>query len=494
MPTPRSASATTAALRSSAVGVTAGLIGWFVLVELVSGILQGYYVPLFSDIVVKLGIHDSDVNWFEASQLLLSALVVPILAKLGDMYGHKKILLIAAILTAGATWWLAFATSFWSFLVAWALQGFYVVWLPLEIALIFERGRRQSRGVSTTRRAAGLLVVGLQAGAIIGALAAGRIFTATNENLTTTLMVPAIAVTLIALVIWFGVPESTPEPGRSLDTWGFVILAWGLLLVTGGLAWMRMIGEMSLGASAWAWVVALVVAGLGVFVWFVRYELRQKDPAIDIRVLRRPEMWPVQATAFLVGISLLGAQGPLSTYAGTDRSLGYGLGLDATERSNIIGVYLVSLIVGAVVFAITSRRLSPRIVLIVAAALVGVGYALFLPFHLELWQVLLNLCIAGLGCGALVGALPAAAAAAAPTGQTGIASALTNTTKTIGGTFSSAVFGVVLAAGAGAVASQTAASLGGYLTVWAICAAGGFLAAVLLFFVPKVAFADAPPA
>ena len=494
MPTPRSAAATTAALRSSAVGVTAGLIGWFVLVELVSGILQGYYVPLFSDIVVKLGIHDSDVNWFEASQLLLSALVVPILAKLGDMYGHKKILLIAAILTAGATWWLAFATSFWSFLVAWALQGFYVVWLPLEIALIFERGRRQSRGVSTTRRAAGLLVVGLQAGAIIGALAAGRIFTATNENLTTTLMVPAIAVTLIALVIWFGVPESTPEAGRSLDTWGFVILAWGLLLVTGGLAWMRMIGEMSLGASAWAWVVALVVAGLGVFVWFVRYELRQKDPAIDIRVLRRPEMWPVQATAFLVGISLLGAQGPLSTYAGTDRSLGYGLGLDATERSNIIGVYLVSLIVGAVVFAITSRRLSPRIVLIVAAALVGVGYALFLPFHLELWQVLLNLCIAGLGCGALVGALPAAAAAAAPTGQTGIASALTNTTKTIGGTFSSAVFGVVLAAGAGAVASQTAASLGGYMTVWAICAGGGFLAAVLLLFVPKVAFADAPPA
>ncbi len=471
--------------------MTAGLIGWFVLVELVSGILQGYYVPLFSDIVISLGIHDSDVNWFEASQLLLSALVVPILAKLGDMYGHKRILLIAAILTAGATWWLAFATSFWSFLAAWALQGFYVVWLPLEIALIFERGRRQQHGVSTTRRAAGLLVVGLQAGAIIGALAAGRIFAATG-NLTTTLLVPAIAVSLVVLVIWFGVPESKPEPGRTLDTWGFVILAWGLLLVTGGLAWMRMIGELALGPGAWWWVVLLVAAGIAVFVWFVRFELRQKDPAIDIRVLRRPEMWPVQATAFLVGISLLGAQGPLSTYAGTERSLGYGLGLDATERSYIIGIYLVSLIVGAVIFAVTSRRLSPRIVLIAAALLVGIGYALFIPFHLEVWQVLLNLSIAGLGCGALVGALPAAAAAAAPTGQTGIASALTNTTKTIGGTFSSAVFGVVLAAGVGAVASQTAASLGGYMIVWAICAVGGFVAAVLLLFVPKVAFADAP--
>ncbi|WP_438353459.1 MFS transporter [Microbacterium sp. CJ88] len=480
------ASAAADRLRGSALGITAGLIGWFVLVELTSGILQGYYVPLFSDIVVHLGIHDADVNWFEAAQLLLSALVVPVLAKLGDMYGHKRILLIAAVLTAGASWWLVFAGSFWTFLIAWALQGFYVVWLPLEIALIFERGRRQARGVSMTRRAAGLLVVGLQAGAITGALAAGRIFAATGD-LTGTLMVPAIAVTLIAVVIWLGVPESEPLPGRRLDTAGFAILAMALLLVTSSLTFLRLNGP----GFVWTWV--LLAAGLATIVWFVRFELRQPDPAVDIRVLRRPEMWPVQATAALVGISLLGAQGPLSTYAGTDSSLGYGLGLDATERSNVIGVYLVSLIVGAVLFAVTSRRAPPRGILIVASALVGVGYLLFLPFHVELWQVLLNLGIAGLGSGALVAALPAAAAAAAPRGQTGIASALTNTTKTIGGTFASAIFGVVLAAGVGAVAGQTAASLGGYMAVWTICAVGGFIAAVLLFFVPKVAFADEAP-
>ncbi|GAA3630595.1 MFS transporter [Microbacterium awajiense] len=471
-------------LRATALGITAGLIGWFILVEITSGILQGYYVPLFSDIVVELGIHDSDVNWFEAAQLLLSSLVVPVLAKLGDMYGHKRVLLIATVITAGATWWLAFAGSFWTFLLAWALQGFYVVWLPLEIALIFERGRTQNRGVSLTRRAAGLLVVGLEAGAIIGALAAGRIFDATGGDLTVTLMIPAVVVTAVIFVIWFGVPESEPLPGRKLDTGGFVILALGLLLITSSLTLLRLSGP----GLIWVWV--LLALGLGALVWFVRYELRQQDPAIDIRVLRRPEMWPVQATAFLIGISLLGAQGPLSTYAGTDSSLGYGLGLDATGRSNIIGLYLVSLIVGAILFAVTSRKASPRVILIIAAAMVGVGYLLFLPFHTELWQVLVNLSIAGIGSGALVGAMPAAAAAAAPRGQTGVASALTNTTKTIGGTFASAVFGVVLAVGAGAVASETAASLGGYLAVWAICAAGGILAAILLFFVPKVAFAD----
>ena len=477
----------TRTLRTSALGITAALIGWFILVELVSGILQGYYVPLFSDIVIHLGIHDSDVNWFEAAQLLLSSIVVPVLAKIGDMFGHKKVLLIATVLTAGATWWVAFAGTFESFLIAWALQGFYVVWLPLEIALVFERGRRQARGTSATRRAAGLLIVGLQAGAIIGALAAGRIFAATGENLTVTLMIPAIAVTAVFFVILFGVPESEPLPDRRLDAWGFIILTVGLLLVTTALTFLRMPDLPS-----WlTWV--LLPLGIAVLVVFVRFELSQDDPAIDVRVFRRPEMWPIQTTAFLLGISVLGAQAPLSTFVGTDPAVGYGLGLDATERSNVIGAYLVFVILGAIIFSVTSRSLPPRVLLIVGAALLGVGYALFLPFHDTLPQVITNMAIAGIGSGALLAALPAAAAAAAPRGQTGVASALTNTTKTIGGTFASAVFGVVLAAGVGAVASDTAASLGGYMAVWSICAGGGLLAAVLLFFVPKVAFADTEP-
>ena len=65
-----------------AIGATAGLIGWLALVELTSGILQGYYVPLISDIVKHLGIHDADYNWFEAAQLLLSALVFLVIAQL----------------------------------------------------------------------------------------------------------------------------------------------------------------------------------------------------------------------------------------------------------------------------------------------------------------------------------------------------------------------------------------------------------------------------
>jgi len=470
---------------------TFAIVGWLFCVELVSGILQGYYVPLISDLVVHLGIHDADFNWFEAGQLLLSALCVPILAKLGDMFGHKRILLVATVLTAGASWWLAFANDFWSFLAAWSLQCFYVVWLPLEIALIFDRGRRLGAAAATTRRAAGTLVVALEAGAIAGALLGGRVFGWTGEHVALTLIWPAVAVTLAFFAILFGVPESEPEPGRSLDWLGFTLLTFALLLITSGLTFMRINGP-----GAW-WVWAIIALGIAALWPFGRWELRQRDPAIDLRVLARPTMWPVQLTAGLVGISLLGAQAPLSTFAGTDPNelvngepLGYGLGLDASERSYIIGGYLVSLIVGAVLFPIVAKWTSTRLTLIVATFLVGGGYSAMIVLHGSVVEVVACLVVAGIGCGALVAALPAAAAAASPRGQTGVAAGLTNTTKTLGGSFASAVFGIVLLAGVAQSAGTTAASLGGYQIVWAICGAGALVAAVLLFVVPRGAFGE----
>ncbi|MCU1550618.1 MAG: transporter [Glaciihabitans sp.] len=464
--------------------VTFRLVGFLFLVELVSGILQGYYVPLIPDLVTHLRIETASYNWFEAAQLLLSAIVVPVLAKFGDMFGHKRILLISTVLTAGATWWMAFAGSFTSFLIAFALQGFYVVWLPLEVALIFDRGRQTGRGPSQTRRAAGYLVVALEAGAIIGALAGGRIFTALGHDVPRTLIVPAIAVTLVFFAILFGVPESKPLPGRTLDARGFALLTLGLLLITGGLAFLRISGP-----GAW-WVYLVMLAGVAVFVPWTRFELGRKDPAIDLRVFAQPTMWPVQLTAGLVGISLLGAQAPLSTFAGADPKSGVGLGLDASSISNIIGAYLVSMIIGALLFPFLSRWSSPRIALIVATFFVAAGYLAFVPFHSTVTSTFINMAVAGLGSGALVGALPAAAAAAAPRGQTGVATALTNTTKTIGGSFASATFAIVLASTGILFAGKMVPSEGGYLTVFTICGCGALVAALLLFLVPKLAFAD----
>ena len=107
-------------------------------------------------------------------------------------------------------------------------------------------------------------------------------------------------------------------------------------------------------------VFSLIAVGIAVFALFVRYELRRTDPLVDFRVLRSPSMWPVQLTAGLFGVSVLGAQGPLSTFARTDPAVhGYGLGLSPSEVSIVIGGYVVSMLLGASQFSRVSAATTP---------------------------------------------------------------------------------------------------------------------------------------
>lgn len=472
--------------RTATLGALAAVVGFLAFVEFTSGVLQGYYTPMLSDIARHLQIHDADVNWFEGTQLMLSALVVPAFAKLGDMVGHKRMLLISTALTAAAALALPFTDSFWVFLVAWTLMGFYVVWLPLEIALIWSRSRRMEGRSVITARAAGLLVAALETGAILGALVGGALIDVLP--LTVVLLIPALLVVVCFFVILFGVKESPDQTGGVLDTVGLVLISIALICFTGGLSLLRLEGGLT---SPWSW--AVVVLGVLLVVPFVLWELRHDDPLIDVRMFRSPALGPVFLTAGLFGVSVLGAQAPLSTFARTDPDVyGYGLGTTGFATSLIIGIYLIGMIAGALLFPVIARIATPRVTLIGASAFVAIGFLLFLPFHDAYVQVITNMVIVGIGSGALVAALPAAAASAAPETQTGVATGLTNSVKTVGGAIASCVFGIALlhSVATTAGAEGTAGSLEGYFTVWIVCGATALVAAVLLVFVPKQAFTD----
>jgi MFS family permease len=455
------------------------VVGFLVCVELASGILQGYYTPIWQDVAHHLGIRDADVNWFEAAQLIVGALVIPLLARLGDLVGHKKVLLLSTAVTALGSWILAFAPSFTTFLVGFALQGAYVVWLPMEVAIIHRRTAGTGRQGLLTRRSAAVLVGALELAVIIGALTSGALVESTS--MTVLLVLPAVAVTICFFVILFGIEDRPGASTGGIDVTGLGLVTLVLGLVMAGLIAVRLQGP----GSPLAW--GLVVLGLAALVPFVRYEAAHADPIIDVRLFAQPGQWPVQLTAFLFGMSVLGAQIPLSTFARTDPAVaGYGLGADAAFVSTLIGLYVVTMAVGAFTLPLTSRWLGARNALILSSLLVALGYALWLPFHDGTGQALVNMAVAGIGSGALVAALPAAAAAAAPPERTGFATGMTNATKTVGGAIASSVFAIALAS-TGSLSDPAAghAPLSGYMTVWAVCAVAALLAACALLAMPR---------
>ncbi len=113
---------------------------------------------------------------------------------------------------------LAFAPSFTTFLIGWAVQGAYVVWLPLEIAIIHRRTADTGRQALLTRRAAAILVGALElAGDHRRADLRAPWSEATSMGFL--LALPAIVVTGVFFVIWFGI-EDAPGRGHRRHTTG----------------------------------------------------------------------------------------------------------------------------------------------------------------------------------------------------------------------------------------------------------------------------------
>lgn len=475
-----SQSATSPAPTGSVVPRIGMVIGFLLFTEIVYGILRGFYGPIVSEIADDLGIFDSDFNWFETAQHSMAGFMVLVFSRLGDVRGHKRVLLWTTCITAVGSWILVLAPSFTTFLIGYALQGACAVWLSMEIAIIYRRTEGSEHQHRLSRRGAGILVSGFYLSIIIGALSSGLLVGV--MPLAVVLSVPAVLTSACIVVVWFGIESDKPTTASArLDRVGLGLLAASLGSFLAGMVFIHLQGVSSL--LAWA----LVLAGLGLQVPFARYEAGHSEPMIDVRLLKIRAQWPVQLAALLYGIALLGAEIPIITYARTDPDVvGYGLGTGAEFVSIGIATQTIFIAVGALSGPWVAGRLGVRRAVVLAAFLGATGIGLWVPFHDSPVQALVNLGLTGLGAGAVMAALPVLAATAAPADRTAFATGMTNAGKTIGGAIASAVFAVVLSA-TGSLEGLTEgyAPLSGYLTVWSICAAAGFLACLALWMLPR---------
>lgn len=453
----------------------ASLVGFLVCAELASGVIQGYYTPILADIADHLSVNAAELNWFEAAQLIFSALIVPPLARLGDLVGHRRVLLAATVITALASWGIAVAPNFATMLAAWTVQGAYVVWLPLEVAIIHRRAAASASGrrAALTSRSAAVLVGALELAIIVAVLAAGRLVD--HVSMTTLLALPAVAVTLCLPLIWYGVEKTQVLEQGTFDWPGLTWLVATVGLVMVGLIVIRLDGLDSL--VAWG----LILLGLAAVRPWWRTESRSTSPLIDVEVLARPEQWRVQLVAFLLGMSILGAQVPLSIFGRIDpATAGYGLGLSAGAVASRIAIYVLCLAIGALMLPLTIKGFGARGAPIACCLAMAGGYALWFVNHDDPLVTLLWLAVTGLGAGGLVPWVPASAAAAAPPERVGVATGLSNASKTMGGGFAAALFAICLATTGSLELTDGHAPVSGYYAVWAICAGSALAAGMVL--------------
>ena len=189
-------------------------------------------------------------------------------------------LLLSTAVTAVGSWVPGRHAGFTSFLIGWAMRGAYVVWLPLEVAIIHRRTADTGRQALLTRRAAAILVGALELAVIIGALTSGALVEATS--MASCWRCRRSSSPRVFFVIWLGIEDAPGEASGGYDWGGLGLVAVALGLVMGGLIAIRVPGPDSV--LAWS----LVLLGLAALVPFARFESAHPEPMIDVACWPRP--------------------------------------------------------------------------------------------------------------------------------------------------------------------------------------------------------------
>ena len=431
-------------------------IGFLVVMEFGSGILQGWFSPLFTSIGRQFEVSAASLNWVSAAYLLATVLVVPLLSKLGDIYGHKRMLLNATIIVAAASALVAFAPNYTLFLAGRAIQGPLAAFLPLEFAIVHQRDPENAG------RSIGRLAGALTLGAALGGLLAGVVLDGTG-SLTFTLLVPAVFLVLCVFGVMFFVKETPLRRTDKVDYFGAVLLGAGLVVLLGGLSNMAAFPPML--------TVSAIVVGAALLAGWIVSARRSSHPLIDLGVLLHGGIGLPIIVAFLYGAQLFGAQTPISLYLRSDASaVGYGFGTTAAVAGLVLSIYAVAAFVGATFSDVLARAATGQRAVAIGGVLSAIGYVLMILVPGTLVVFAAWLVLSGLGAGVVIGALPALVVQRAEPDSVGIASGLYNTARTAAGGVAGAMFALLMSLLASpSSAGMPVSTQTSFHAVWWIC-------------------------
>ncbi|MGW1605532.1 MFS transporter [Streptomyces eurythermus] len=439
---------------------------------IVVAVMQTLLVPVIKDLPQLLDTAPSNATWVLTSTLLSGAVATPIMGRLGDLYGKRRMLVLSlAVMVIGALV-SAFTSELITMIVGRTLQGFAMGAIPLGIGLMRDMLPRERLGSAMALMSSS---IGVGGGLALPAAALVAQHTDWHALFYGAAGLGALAILLTLLAV----PESPMRAQGSFDLAGALGLSTGLVLlllpITKGSDWGWSSGT-TLGLFAAA-VVVLVLWGL--------YELRVQAPLVDLRTTARPAVLFTNLASIMVGVAFYVVSLVLPQLLQLPTATGYGLGQTMVVAGLCVAPLGLTMMFTAPVYARLSARYGPKVTLITGLLIIAIGYGGGLGLMDAAWQTIVTSVILGAGIGLAYSSLPALIVGAVPASETGAANGLNTLMRSIGTSVSSAVVGMVLANTANDVGGVAIPTMHGFRVSFLIATAAVAVGLLLALFLPK---------
>jgi EmrB/QacA subfamily drug resistance transporter len=419
--------------RAQLIGTMAGLL----LTLLLAAIDQTIVGTAEPRIIAQLSGFDR-YPWVATAYLLTSTVVVPIIAKLSDIYGRRGFFLGGAVAFVTASG-LCGASGTLNFL---GLDG-------MNQLILFRglQGLGAGMIMGLTFTIIGDIFSPLERGKYMGFFAAvfgvASIFGPTLGGFLTDhvswracfyVNLPVGAVAIAAL--YFEFPNLSPRSAQARIDWaGVLTLIGSMVPLLLALTWVTDYGWTSPRVDILLAVAAVMLAA------FLHFEMKASEPLLPLTLFRNPVIGVCSVAVFVMGMGMFGVIIYLPLF------MQGVLGVSATQSGSLLTPLMMGMVFSSTLSGQLNTKLkSYKTSAVTGSVLVAMGMILFARMDGSTlrWEVVRAMIIAGIGMGFLNPVYTVAVQNVAPRHQMGAATASTMFFRSIGSTLGVAIFGSLL--------------------------------------------------
>ena len=340
--------------------------------------------PALTDFAVRY--ETTHVIWAITAFTLTGAVLTPLIGKLGDHFGKRRILMYAAAVSTIGCVISALAPTFQIFIAGRVLSATSVAFLPVTYALMRDVFPSRMREISISIATNGVGVV-----TIAGPFLAGFLI----DNIGTSSIFWFVAAISVVGAVGTAllVPETSIRDHSRFDIVGIAGLVAGMFLLLLGISQVQ-----DWGLTNPRTIGLLVAAVLILCAWWA-WEANYDEPFVSTAVMRNRATTSVLFSfAFIAGAGVM-MSSHLPTLLQTPRELAddYGFGVNATGVAGFLVLAGVLTVAGGVMVGILGRRYGFGPFLVLGGALTTVGGVGLASVTTDAWGPVIFYGICGLG-------------------------------------------------------------------------------------------------
>lgn len=396
---------------------------------LVAAVSQTIVSPAMPIIVSELG-GIEHYSWLATAAMLVSAVAVPIVGKLSDLYGRRGFYIAGLVIFMVGSILSGMAQNFWWLVGARAVQGLGMgALMPLSQIIIGDIIPPRQRG-----KYQGYMGSVFGVTSIAGPLAGGWVTDNWGWRWLFYAGLPFGLVALTFIVKYLHLPHERRK--ATIDIAGITTLTGAMVAI---------LLATSLGGTSYPWgsgeVIGLYVAGALLLAAFIPIELRAQEPVLPLRLFRNSIFTFSNIASLGVAMGMFGAIFFIPVYAQGV------LGVSATNSGAIIIPMSLSMVVMSIVVGLLITKTGRYKGFMVAGTLVMLaGFFLLTRMHYGSSQLDLTLAmiVVGLGLGSAMQTYVLVVQNSVAHRDLGVATAATQFFRSAGGTIGIAILGTIM--------------------------------------------------